>query len=127
MAASTIVIYGDIIDRYSSIDGMIYTIQAVNIFLLSLASILALFHSCGGFQDKHIQMMFKYLRIEPTAGFILSLAWLTHIIASKEFYDTSINSKYELYAGAVAVSVAVNFVICSAYHTYEIKALFEAV
>ncbi|CAI2383188.1 unnamed protein product [Moneuplotes crassus] len=108
---SSSTLFGDVRDRYSKIETKIMMFQVVNLCLLCICIVHFFFHSIGAYQAESLGKCFKYFRMIPLIGFIFTAAWLTHITSSKEFYDTSINSKYNSYIGVMIYQV-INYFVC---------------
>ena len=62
------------------------------------------------------------MTVIPIVGFIFSAAWLTHVVTSKEFYDTSVNSKYPTYLTVLILNVIMYFACWIPYFFYELEA-----
>mmetsp|Transcript_15522 Transcript_15522/g.13563 ORF Transcript_15522/g.13563 Transcript_15522/m.13563 type:complete len:88 (+) Transcript_15522:212-475(+) len=84
-------------------------------------------HASRFFTNKYTKVIYKYMKIAPTIGFFLTLAWITHVAANKDFYDTQNNSKFLLYLGVLVTCNIGYLTIFLPYHYYEIYAYCDGV
>ena len=69
--------------------------------------------------------MLRNLALAPVAGVILNAAWLGHITASDEFYDSVKNSKFGRYWGMTLGSMIYYFIYAATYAVAEYKHIFS--